>query len=122
MTKPAPLSPSELLTAAADWIDSHGWTTGRFYEPGTLAACALGALHLASREVFDRADWRTARAAIAEAADALADVAEELNGRPVDSATAQEQVILWNNSGCIDRADAVVWMQKASTQLQEHGK
>lgn len=119
---PAPMAPSELLTAAADWIDTHGWITGQFYESETLAACAVGALHFAARNAGYGRDGAAAHAAITEAAGALADIAEDLNGKPVDGATTQEQVILWNNSGCIDQADAVVWMQKATAQLQEQGR
>lgn len=117
--KQSPMTPSELLTAAADWIDSHGWTTGRFYEPETLAACAVGAIQFAARNAGYGADWQARRAAIAEAEAALVAVAEEWHGKPVDAATTREQVMLWNNSGVIDQADAVVWMQKASAQLQE---
>lgn len=118
----APPAPSDLLTNAANWIETHGWIQGNFYEQGTLATCAIGALHFASREVFDRADGQARHAAITEAAGALASVAEDLNGKPVDGATAQEQVITWNNSGVIDRADAVVWLQKASAHAAEAGR
>ncbi len=117
-----PMMPSELLTAAADWIDSHGWIQGNFYEQGTLAACAIGALHFAAREVFDCADGQGRRAAIADATDALAVVALELNGKLVEGATTQEQVIVFNNSGVIDKADAICWLQKASAHAAEAGK
>lgn len=116
-----PPTASDLLNAAADWINSHGWIQGNFYEQGTLAACAVGALHFAAREVFGR-DTAAAHAAIADATDALADIAAEWNGKPIDAPTAREQLIEWNNTGCIDQADAVVWMQKATAHLQEQGR
>lgn len=115
---PAPMTASELLTAAADWIDTHGWIQGNFYDE-KLAVCAIGALHFASRNAGFGRDGQARHAAITEAAGALAGVAEELNGKPVDGATAQERAIHWNNHGVIDGADAVVWMQKASARAAE---
>lgn len=122
MTDKPPMTPSELLTAAADWIDSRGWIQGNFYEQGTLAACAVGALEFASRNAGYGRDWQARRAAIAAAESALADVATELNGKPIDALTTREQVQTWNNTGVIDQADAIVWCQKATAQLQEQGK
>lgn len=119
---PEPMTPSELLAEAGRWIDSHGWITGQFYEQGTLAACAVGALEFASRNAGYGRDWQARRTAIADATDALAEVAAEWNGKPIHAPTAREQVIAWNNSGVIDQADAVVWMQKATAQLQEQGR
>ncbi|WP_139170063.1 hypothetical protein [Mycolicibacterium fluoranthenivorans] len=112
------MTASQLLTGAAAWIDGHGWIQNTYYEPGTLAACAIGALHFASQDRYGR-DGQARRAAIAEAAGSLAQIAEELNGRPLDGATAQEQVIAWNNSGVIDQADAVVWLQKSAARAAE---
>jgi hypothetical protein len=111
---PAAMTASQLLTAAADWIDSHGWIQGNYYDPDTLACCALGALHFGARN-FDRGDRSARRAAFTEAENALADVAAEWNNAPIG-------VIEWNNHGCIDGADAVVWMQKATAKLEEHGR
>ncbi|MCF6386027.1 hypothetical protein L2K20_03485 [Mycobacterium sp. MBM] len=119
---PAPMSPSELLAEAGRWIDGHGWIQNTFYEPGTLAACAVGALEFASRNGGYGRDWQARRAAIAAAESALADVATELNGGPVDAPSIREQVQVWNNCGVIDQADAVVWMQKASAHAAEAGR
>lgn len=116
---PEPMTPSELLTAAADWIDGHGWIQNTYYEPGTLAACAVGALEFAARNGGYGRDWQARHAAIAAAESALADVAAELNGKPVDAPTAREQVQVWNNHGCIDRADAICWIQKSAAYAAE---
>lgn len=114
-----PMTVSELLAEAGRWLDSHGWITGQFYEPGTLAACAVGALEFASRNAGYGRDWQARRSAIAAAESALADVATELNGKPVDAPTTREQVQTWNNSGVIDKADAICWLQKASAHAAE---
>lgn len=115
---PAPMSPSELLAEAGRWIETHGWITGQFYDDN-LAACAIGALHFASRNAGYGRDGQARREAIAGAAGSLAQIAEELNGKPLDGATAQERAIHWNNHGVIDQADAVVWVQKASARAAE---
>lgn len=113
------MTPSELLAAAAHWIEDRGWITGQFYEPKTLAACTVGALEFASRNAGYGRDWQSRRAAIAAAESALADVATELNGKPIDAPTTRQQVQTWNNTGVIDQADAVVWCQKASARAAE---
>lgn len=107
------MTASQLLTGAADHIERHGWIKGNFYDPDTLGTCALGALHFAARN-FGR-DGEARRAAINEADRALSDVASELHGEPIAT-------IAWNNTGCIDRADAVAWMQKSAAKLEEQGK
>ncbi|QNJ90739.1 hypothetical protein HZU40_21100 [Mycolicibacterium fluoranthenivorans] len=121
MTNTPPMTPSELLTAAADWIDSHGWLQGNFYDADGRT-CAIGALHFASRNGGYGRDGQAAHEAITEAAGSLAQIAEDLSGKAIDGATAQEKTIHWNNSGVIDRADAVVWLQKASAHAAEAGR
>ena len=109
---PAPMTPSQLLTAAVAHIERHGWIQGAYYDRDG-GTCALGALlHRAAD--YGR-DWCAARAAITEAEHALADVAAELHGEPIT-------VIEFNNTGCTEAADAVCWMQKATAKLEEHGR
>lgn len=101
------LTPSELLTAAADFIEQHGWTQG-MEQNDDGAVCTLMAVRLAGL-------GRTTAAVRADAERALKDIALELYGRPVS-------VPVFNDLGCIDQADALAWMQKATAKLQEQGK
>ena len=110
---PAPMTPSQLLTAAVAHIERHGWIQGNYYDRDG-GTCALGALHFAAR-TFDRRDWRGACAAVTEAEHALADVAAELHGQPIT-------VTEFNNIGCTEEADAICWMQKSAAKLEEHGR
>jgi hypothetical protein len=115
---PAPLPPSELLAEAGRWLDSHGWIQGNFYDE-KLAACLLGGLHFAARGHYGR-DWRARHAAVSTATDALAEVAAELQGQPLNG-SSQAAVIEHNNEWCLDRADAVATLEKASAKLAERG-
>ncbi|MGK2854455.1 MAG: DUF6197 family protein, partial [Microbacteriaceae bacterium] len=114
----APLPPSELLAEAGRWLDSHGWIQGNFYDE-KLAACLLGAVNFAARGQYGR-DWRARHAAINTATDALAEVATELQGQPLNG-SSQAAVIEHNNEWCLGRADAVATLEKASAKLAERG-
>lgn len=116
---PEPLPPSELVAEAGRWLDQHGWIQNHYYEPGTLAACLLGGLHFAARGHYGR-DWQARHAAINTATDALAEVAAEMQGQPFDG-SSQAAVIAHNNDWCLDRADAVATLEKASAKLAERG-
>lgn len=110
MTPPERPTPSELLTAAADYIEQRGWTQGR-EQNDYGAVCTLMALRLVAlvSPVQPVTLVRT------EAEHALEAVALELWGRPIS-------VPMYNDLGCYDQADAVAWIQKASCHLQEQGR
>ncbi|AXH69178.1 hypothetical protein SEA_RYADEL_80 [Mycobacterium phage Ryadel] len=102
------LLPSELLAAAEQYLDEHGWAQEReTAKAGEV--CALMALRSAAMAT------RTPAVITAEASRALEEVAQELYSKPIS-------IPMFNDLHCVDEHDARNWISKARIRLEEAGR
>jgi len=103
------MKPSEIITAADDYITEHGWTQHR-----EVAADGSVCAGMALCRV-KRANNLSAMNVL-EAREALAHVAAELSGSQVST------IPIFNDMVCRDETDLHNWFGKARAALEEQGK
>lgn len=100
------MSPADVLDAAADYIDEHGWTQGRYRTPSG-ECCALGGLKRVLQIDYLRVEQGKAARALAKAINA--------HGSAYDPGG---QISEWNDRFDQTAANVTATMRKVAADLR----